>query len=82
MASSASNDMARDLSGYDAWDFGADTNSMAFARETIGARSPVGLNLEQSRLGNMRAAGMLVLEQDILTISRISGLIPCRTTLL
>jgi hypothetical protein len=56
------------LSAHDAWDLGAVTNSMTFATKTTGAKLPIGLNLEAACLINMRNAGMVCQELDMLTI--------------
>lgn len=58
---------ARDV---DCWDFGADTNSLAFAREHLGVRRPVGVNLEAERLDRIRAAGEIAVHCDVLRIPR------------
>lgn len=69
MVTEAQTDAGRlQFDAFDAWDFGADTNSMEFARETIGVARPLGLNLEDSRIANMRSAGMVAECHDVLTI--------------
>lgn len=43
---------------YDCLDIGADVNSMGWCKEYLGVSNPIGLNIEKSRLENMRNAGL------------------------
>ena len=60
--------MTGEFQSCDCWDFGADANSMEFATRVLGAQRPLGVNLEHSRLENMRAAGYQTVEMNIFSI--------------
>lgn len=43
--------------GYDCLDLGADANSMQWARDYLGVQRPIGINIEDKRLANLKEAG-------------------------
>ncbi len=60
--------MSHAFEGHDCLDIGADTNSLGWVRSYLGARTPLGLNIEPQRLENMRAAGEACVDMNALDI--------------
>lgn len=54
--------------GYDCLDIGADTNSLAWAREFFGVKKPLGINIDTARIANMRQANENCLLMNALDI--------------
>jgi hypothetical protein len=55
---------------FDCIDIGADTNSLAWAKAHLGARKPLGVNIEKTRLDRMREAGDSCVELNAFDIPK------------